>query len=436
VIWVVAGLLMALGAVSFLLSRCLFHPGTVYASVWAVSVLALGVCGNLFFPVSGYALMLYFVGAVSFVIGTFTVSGSHPLVRESPIESRHARRIFDLLLATSVIGFPVYWSYVRHLVGRAPLSMLFLLARNKEVNSRTYGHLDPVRNLPIIALFACFGLWIENDGTRRRALRAYIGTALALIYSVLLGSKSGFVTICLTVIFISGVRGRLKVRQMLVGLLLGLFGFTAGLVYYIVPHQRNLIGSFEATSIAKIGGTAGKTVLNYWLGGLVAFDRVFADAQAIPATQNPDRFFLETARSLGIPVHIPNHNAEFSTISDRGRLESSVNIYTIYFSYWAQYRWAGVILFPMFIGFVASWFFHRARAGSKIGILFYALLACGIVLSFNGEHFLLGLNEYLKAAFVFCIAYVGPAFTVIEADNLRGAPTSVPVVHAPRHIRE
>ena len=142
-------------------------------------------------------------------------------------------------------------------------------------------------------------------------------------------------------------------------------------------------------------------IQNYWLGSLVAFDAIVADPLIMESAQRLNRFFLETANYFGASFYVPVLHADFSAISP----DQESNTYTIYFSYFKDYGWFGMIIGMMSLGGLTTWVYKATRSGSPVVVGIYSMLATGLLLSIHAEHFVLGLNGYLKALIFFVLIY-------------------------------
>ena len=194
------------------------------------------------------------------------------------------------------------------------------------------------------------------------------------------------VVLLLNLTFIHSIRARrLRVSGLVGTSAIALGIFSLGLLLVNFAHQ-SFGDSWEMIQVV------GATVREYWLGGLVAFGAIAVDPNSIVSTQSIDRFFLGTARSLGLKVNMPGIHAEYTQI---GRY-SDTNVYTIYFSYFKDHGWAGTVLIMFGLGVTLTLLYKRAMRGSPVAVLLFAQMEVGLVLSLHAEHFFNDLNGLIK----------------------------------------
>jgi oligosaccharide repeat unit polymerase len=144
----------------------------------------------------------------------------------------------------------------------------------------------------------------------------------------------------------------------------------------------------------------------YTLGGVVAFDRIVQNPSGIRSSWSISRFFLLTANKLGASFEVPSLHAEYTMISP----SMKTNVYTMYFSYFQDYGWAGIVLLPYVLGYTLTWVYRNARGGSRAALVLYGLMFSGILLSGFNEEFFLALNTLLKGVVVVWLVFSLPGW--------------------------
>jgi len=395
-IWFVIVLFALLFAGNYLVARSVLYPPAVFVGVWLASFLALTLSGDLFYPVSAGALLVYLVGALAFSAGGIAaqIYKSSPADIQ-PLSGRRQARlhfVLDLVLAFVVVGFPYYVTEISK--GFDLLDPLYFTLRRQalvELHDSPVPTISLASTLAAVSVFVAMAMHLENDGSLPRQVRAYLAIALALLYGVLTGTKGVIVTLALSLIFITMIRSnRVNLIRMGVVVMLSIAVFGVALLFvnftYEDPRPFNDTVEF-----------VWQTIRGYWLAGIVAFDSVFKDPTSVTSTQHLNRFFLKLANSLGGEIDIPSSLTEEASVSPVMR---GLNTYTIYFTYYKDHGWLGVVLGLAFLGWLLSLLFHAARKGSALPMLFYGMTMTGLVLSVQAEHFWLDLAPYLRA-FIF-----------------------------------
>jgi oligosaccharide repeat unit polymerase len=404
----IAGL-VALLTISLALSRSLLFPPSLFAAIWLLNLAMLSALGNLFYRVSDTACLVYLLGAAAFTVGGLLVLPSSraiastlPDQTEKRIERKWIRRSLDATLLVLIAGFPYYLHLARQVAGDTSIALTLVTIRSKEVDAQAGA--DPFGliggNLAVLSLLCAPAIFYESNGTWRWRLRTLISVLLALAYGFLNGSKES-VLIILVLFFVSWIKsGKLRLRMLAfsTSIVVGLFSAGAFVVNFagVVFENSNAV-------LRRIGNT----ILAYWLGGVVAFGRVADDPESVKVTQNIWRFFLEAAHKLGADVVVPGLHAPYSKISGDPALGIlGINVYTIYFSYYPDFGWAGVIVGMLFIGAITTAIWKRAMQGRPVFSLLFASLCVGIILSFIADLFFLSLNSYIKATLFYAFIYV------------------------------
>jgi oligosaccharide repeat unit polymerase len=138
----------------------------------------------------------------------------------------------------------------------------------------------------------------------------------------------------------------------------------------------------------------------------VAFDRIVQNPSGIRSSWSISRFFLLTANKLGASFEVPSLHAEYTMISPTMK----TNVYTMYFSYFQDYGWAGIVVLPCALGYALTWIYRKARNGSHAALVLYGLMFSGILVSGFAEVFFLALNTLLKAVVVVWLVFSLPGW--------------------------
>lgn len=407
---VAAFVLAWIATAAYAVSRSLVYPAVLFCGAWALSLFAILLAGDMFYPVSEKAALVFLVGGLSFSFGSF-LALAHARWRRWCAEPFHravedvrcARLVLDLLLILVVGGLPYYWTQVRAITGDVEGGLLFSAVRNALVEGETENLLGPIAgNLHVLAGILAPALVYETDGSWNRRWRVIVAVLAALTYATLAGSKGG-VVVLLTVLFTYWTKSaRIPFASMIaagIGAVV-FFGAALFLINLAGSHQD---GQSTPALIASI-------ILNYWVGGLVAFGEVIESPISYESTQHVGRFFVSVARSLGFSVEVPSVHAVYTVISDRPEIMDT-NTYTIYFSYFKDLGWFGTTAILIALGYVLTLVWRKALLGAPMSTVFYGAFATASVLSFFSEQFLLGLNGYLKALLVyFAVFHLAPAF--------------------------
>jgi oligosaccharide repeat unit polymerase len=396
--------MLCLLLIMYIVSRNLLFPPVIFTGVWLISLVGVLFSGSIFYELYGTALLVYLVGAIAFsvggVLGFWLMGGNsnHAQIRLPNIYSRRAiHRFLDIVLIILVAGLPLYWREISSDASDVSTELMLQTIRYNQVEaSGSARSFSLINNLGGLAQLLALVMFYEADGSRGRRWRAIVAVVLAMVYGGMTGTKGNAVILLLTLYFISAIKG----RRLRVLPLLGTIGVAVGVFFAIGVVVVNLVFESYASAGAMFSAIA-EQILTYWLGGIVAFQRIAENPNAIESTQPIYHFFLETARSLGMSVEVQSIHADFTMVGPS--IDS--NIYTIYFTYFKDLGWFGTAIIMLVLGGGLTFLYKRAMQGKTIASFFYAMALVGLVMSFNAEHFFLGLNGYIKALIFFYVVY-------------------------------
>lgn len=397
---------------NYSVSRNLLYPPVLFAGVWLISIIGLAISGDTLYPVSAETLLVFICGALFFSVGGLVVISSSANNRNKCISFNimtevRIHRFLDALLVFLLFGLPIYWFTITKNVDLS--SQLFLV--EQRVIAVEHTEYNPLGNFVIIATFLALFMNLADDGSFRRRWRFAVAILLALVYGGMTGTKGNAVTLLLTLAFTSFIRaGRINLK--ILGIVLSLAGiiFAIGLSLVNFAYMDLDISMDSMRLIAE-------TMQNYWLGGLVAFERVVQTPESLLSNHHLNRFFLETANKFGADFYVPSIHPYFTSISDT----QDANVYTIYFSYFKDFSWIGVGFGMSMLGLVLTWIYCIAIRGNTIAMMFYGMNASGILLSIQAEKIILNLNEYTKMIVFCCLLY----YVVSRKGNLYSSDRDV-----------
>jgi oligosaccharide repeat unit polymerase len=404
----------------YLISRSLLFPAVVFVGMWALTLGVLALLQDSFYPVSLQTLAIYLVGAVAFAAGCVLVLGGTP--RFARYEGTEARRnialtLLDVAFFAAIVGFPFFVRYVTEPIGgvQAPNLLALIRFMNLETAGRSSGF-SLMNNLPLLARFVAFGMVLENDGTPGRRWRAYLAAILAILYGLFTGSKAVLISILVVAFFIDAMKkGKLNLRRTVAVAVILLLLFAFGLLLVNYWWLTNY------STLADLAPDVAWTTELYWLSGVVAFDQVVQHPGVMESRQNVGRIFVETANSFGAKLYLPDLNAAFTTVSPRQDV-ADMNVYTIYFSYFKDPGWWGMIALMLLVGAASTLVYKLALAKWPIALVMYGLVAEAAILSFHGEHYFFGLNQFVKVILFFAVIYHLPGLLAWRAQRaLRAA---------------
>jgi len=407
--------LFGLAALDWLMKKDILAPSVLFCGMWALTLFALALSGSWYYPVNPVAVAIYVYGGLAFCIGSWATSALVQLLTryhvtsvEETASGRSQLMRVGLLVALELVLLVPYVRGQLLIVSGASWRVALQVIRIHSLMMQVEGPastMSPVANAPVVALAAAVAAWYIRGTKPLGRILAGVAVGGAVVVNVLTGAKIGVVTLIVVLAAMSGLQSRgQSLRKLAVGVVVGLTVFAMG----------TLLINYAFVPVTGVGGTvrlAGLTTLDYWLGGPVAFSNVVAkpqfsnvvvQPQAFESTQPLMTFFLNTARSLGFRSTSPAQHASYSAIGP-GR---DTNVYTIYFTYFKDHGWLGMIGLCALLAAVLTLLWRSSRRGATLPVLFYALCVPSLLLSVFAESFWTGLNQWIKLLILLSLVFI------------------------------
>lgn len=387
VLFLLAGLNYRLGG------RYLFHPAVVFCSVWAFGVFLIWVMGDFFYPISPETLLIFMGGALAFSLGSAVVN-LYPRGDTKPLPAP-TDRIINTSIVLIICATPLALRWMIQQIAEHPHSnwvgSAYITMLDEKVQA-TLGY-TLFGNLVIFSNMIALAAFCERDNHKKRWWLAFF---LTLSLNLLMGSRSGIVTLIFALPFLDW----LKTRRLRWKLLLGL----GTLLFILVSTVAIYLGKGEARADASLRENAvpvmhGLTL--YAVGAAVAFDKVVQDPTLRPHNFEISVFFVETLNKFGANLE---HRAPATGYVDIGPNNLTINIYSIYYMYF-ELGYPAMMAIMILLGLVTTIYFMRALAGNPVSTIMYAALFSCIVLSLYAEYFFHSLNYLLKLYVVVWMIY-------------------------------
>jgi oligosaccharide repeat unit polymerase len=398
--------LAGLATLNWFVRRSLLYPPAYFAFAWTGFLLLLALSGSMFYPISAPTLLFYFAGAFFFSVGglcsTFLTDVSmkaEPAPLESFETTRAVRRVMlDGLLLSVIIAIPLYYRWLKQLVGVAEGSFLAAV----RANLLFYSDTEAVRKFSLLDNFVAVSIpltllmFLENDGTLSRKLRVWIAAVAALTINVLSGGRAGAITLLLSLVALSWI-----VNRRLNWRLLAAAGVMFVLLFSFIAIALEKGTTRRDASLMENVPTIVEGFQWYAVGGIVGFDQVYHNPTIIPASWDLRKPFAGIANKLGQRVETKSLHAAYLMVGPR----KPDNVYTMYFAYVPLLGSAGTLFLMTCLGFVLALIHRYAAARAPEALVLFAFCLAGLTLSGFNESILLAVNPLVKAFLLTALLY-------------------------------
>jgi oligosaccharide repeat unit polymerase len=384
----------------------LFPPATL-AIVWTITLFALWLCGDLYFPLTAEAEKIVLVGVLAFSIGGVGAIAA-PLHRGRTLASvtpvRHAQ--IDRILTWSgvfmMLNIPLFFLYLKKLSGTiAPRESMWKQVRIASNKANTSG--GGVFNiesaiLPFLSILALIAV-CEYAETGKRKWRTLMIVLLAAGYQMMNGARSEVLLVLISSVVLLWIRRGLAPTRLV--LTVG-FGFL--LIFSVNQIFMSKYGAAPGASIGDNLPYVAEGFGTYWLGGIVAFDQ---------NRQNPElrygwdlgKFVKRIANKFGGSFSEKDRNLEYTKISPT----QITNVYTVFLPYYMDHGgMAGVFGLMLFVGFLSTYVYRHAIYGSCWAVFCVGAFVFATAMTIFSEEYFAQIMFWVKAGATSSLVYFSP----------------------------
>jgi oligosaccharide repeat unit polymerase len=390
--------------------RSILFPPASLGTVWTLTLLAIWLSGDIYYPLTTRADEIVLAGVVAFSVGGICavispVWKSRSLATVSPMRRLQVDRWLTGAGLLFLLNIPFFYLYFKQLSTTiAPRQSLWRQIRiaSSKANISGQGNL-PLESfiLPFLTIVALIAVY-EYADTGRRTVRTLLLVLLAGGYQLLNGARSEVLLLLVSSIVILWLnRGAAPTRLMAIVGLAFLLIFSAGQI-----------------SMSKYGATAGASLADnlphlaqgigtYWLGGIIAFDR---------NRQNPElrygwdlgKFAKRIANRFGAHYSERDRNLEYTKISPT----QITNVYTAFLPYYMDHGgMRGAIGLMFLVGFLSTYVYRCAIHGSCWAVFTLGAFVYATVMTVFSEEYFAQVMFWVKAGAVSTLVYFTPSLT-------------------------
>jgi oligosaccharide repeat unit polymerase len=390
--------------------RSVLFPPASLAIVWTITLLAIWVCGDIYYPLTNTANQIVLAGVLAFSAGGFCALAA-PFRKLGTLDAVRTRRRMQvdrgltaagiLLLLNIPLSYLYYTQLSTTIAPRASLWKQIRIANNK-ANISGQGAL-PIESfiLPFLTVIALIAVY-EYADTGRRKLRTVFLVLLAGGYQLVNGARSEVLLLLVSSIVILWLtRGAAPLRLLGHMSLLFLLVFSAGQI------SMSKYGADPEASLADNLPRVAEGFGTYWLGGIIAFDQ---------NRQNPElrygwdlgKFAKRILNRFGANYSERDRNLEYTRISPT----QATNVYTAFLPYYMDHGgMPGVIGLMFLVGFLSAYVYRCALHGHCWAVFTLGAFVYATVMTIFSEEFFAQITFWIKAGGVSTLVYFSPSLT-------------------------
>ncbi|WP_422012291.1 O-antigen polymerase [Roseateles sp.] len=406
-------LFLSLGLTAWRMTHDALHPAAWMPLTWGVVLVGIGSADGLGYLQADIAACATFAAGITcFIAGAiFSTRVTDNFSYFTSSEINYKRLTIAVLLLHAVM-LPLWWQEINQIAGET--EDLAALAFQLRVLSVSQGEtVGPLVGNYLVLGFIVSPLLALGTARGRLPLILYLTPTLIWIGTNLLtNGRSALVQLIIALVYIRLRYGKKLNSSTLIGIvILFITIFSAGA---ILVSKGDVSEDSEADEIASAVTT---NLLDYTLQGPILFSRYMDAPERLNPSWDALVFPCTLASKLDLCKAGPLHQ-EFLEFTHDGRIG---NVYTVFFSIFPKYGWAGLILLMALYGAWAT--FHHKKAQnprSLIHILLASYLFSAIVLSIFSDLFLPSLYFFIKTCLVcLFIQHAFPAKSRIDGAHAR-----------------
>jgi oligosaccharide repeat unit polymerase len=390
--------------------RSALFPPALLSIVWTATLLALWLCGDLYFPVTLTAQVIVLTGVLAFSFGGILAVAA-PLRRGmrlndiSPRRKRQVSQWLDLAAILAILNIPLAYLHFQ-IVGQsiAPRESVWRQIRiatsKANISGQTSLSLESVI-LPFLTIMALIAVRESVEDGHRKA-RAVLLLILAAGYQLLNGARSEVLLLLVSsVVLVWLKKGAPPTRQLFLVAVAFLLAFSAGQIW------MGKYGASRDNSVTQNLHYVAQGFGTYWLGGIIAFDQ---------NRQNPElkygwslgKFAARIANHFG--AHFPerDRNLEYTRISP----SQITNVYTVFLPYYMDHGalWGSISLM-LLVGFLSTYVYRSAIYGSCWAVFTLGAFIYATLMTVFSEEYFAQITFWIKAGTLSMLVYHMPALT-------------------------
>lgn len=357
------------------------YPAFLASALW-LGVLALYYVSPIpIDSISVITLLIFLVIVLAFTGGAELALILYPgrlatPARRSPVQfvsPRHPRAKTALLLLSAAL-FPFVLARANAIAQQSGISNWLVGLRIETSDPGASSPYGALGNASILSFVTTFLWGIEVGTARKERFQFYFSVAVSAAYAVLGTGRTPFLLLCVPLLGISAMRGRLRWKTFLSAGLAFVFVFGA---FAVILGKGGSLNSEVSDNFDSVK----KSFTEYAIGSIPAFDQV---VRSDPAFQYGTNTFVAGVNL----VHRFTGGALTSPIQREVNVPFPWNVYTAAQPPFIDFGVIGVIVAFSAIGAMSTYCYSKAVEGDALHMFYYAVSLFPLaVMTFTDQYF-------------------------------------------------
>ena len=355
-------------------SKSWFYPPVLYSAYWAIILITCSVTHIWSYELSTSSILVFVAGCAAFLIAGLLAT-SWLRFWKSETQLSPGRRSFmhrwirvgSLVVLFAVPGFIFNVNQVADTYGISSFAVAshYALSRDDRLGIPRFFLSSSAVGM---ALAYC-AAWLY-EGRKRDMITLLIALIGPLLLTVLSFSRTATYTLLVGTVGIMSVRGFLR-KGRLVLLVVGALSLSM-----VMGAFLDKLPGFE-WGVKGLAAVA-ESLATYFIGGPLGFAQVMDRPSLVGEFGLSLRFFTQTFNSFGGDLVLPSNILGYVR-SDLG------NVYTIYFAYWLDGSWLGILIMAFIAGLLCTVVYEFTLRGNPVAGCAWGLVISSLLNSATGD---------------------------------------------------
>jgi oligosaccharide repeat unit polymerase len=406
--------------------RSVLFPPAALALIWTITLFAIWLCGDIYFPLTTTANEIVLAGVFAFSLGGICAVTA-PLCAGQKLNAVSAKRRMQVDRWLTIAGIvfvlnaPFFYFYFKQLSATiAPRESVWRqirIAASKANISGQGGLSIESFILPFLTITALIAVY-EYADTGKRKGRTIVLFLMAGAYQLVNGARSEVLLLLVSSVVILWLKRGAAPRR-----LLGIMGLTFLLIFSAGQISMNKYGANAGASLSSNLPHIAVGIGTYWLGGIIAFDQ---------NRQNPElrygwdlgKFAKRILNRFGATYSERDRNLQYTKISP----SQITNVYTAFLPYYMDHGgMRGLIGLMCLMGFLSVYVYRCAIHGSCWAVFTLGAFVYATVMTIYSEEYFAQIMFWIKAAGLSTLVYFAPSITrsratAVDLEELETQP--------------
>lgn len=392
-------LLLYLAFQNYIIANSFSYPPVVFSSLWFTVLFCLAFIADDYYPISNLTLLIITVSSIFFSLGS--LASFLVVIKQSNLYIRGNQNVENLLNIAFIIILlllPIYL-YVLYEMGMSVAADNILIG----IRTKTIEDGGATNQLGFFAYYISISQFIAIISFVQfiRGFYPLKKTICIVFLSLLIGISTA--TRMSTFMVFLPLIGVLLVSNKITIKYLAIFLPCIAMFFSVLAFILGKGASSDIGFIENIESILDSFKL-YLLGGTVAFDQVATGVQHVEYGILFN-FFYKIFSAIGFEI------GAMQTILPYTYVPYEINVYTIFFSYYKDFGFFGLIVFMFLIGFVLSIMYRKAKLGNPLFVFLYGIGFACTVLSVLNESFIASISYWVQAVIIGYLLYGVPSLS-------------------------